>query len=276
VPYQTLDRVKNLSGVYQTSSLDALLVFGDGSLTITQRIRNPYDKTGESLTGTYPAWQTIASFRASRAGDYYVVGRIDGADAAAARALVDRTRQAESLAASGGLTGTVYVDGNRGLPHATSTTNAYDSAEWSLIGVENLFRGLGKPVVADYNSEEFGTAPAPLTAPDALYYAGWYSYFNYNDVFTWRPGAIGAHLDSASAQDFRGSRSWSAMALRRGVTATFGSVNEPYIDGIARYDEFFAYVTRGASIGEALYQSAPYGGWMIVLVGDPLYRPYAR
>ena len=37
-------------------------------------------------------------------------------------------------------------------------------------------------------------APAPVTCPDALYYAGWYQYYHYNDAFTWTIGAIGGQV----------------------------------------------------------------------------------
>ena len=48
--------------------------------------------------------------------------------------------------------------------------------------------------------QEFGTPPAPSRCEDAAFYAGWYSLDHYNDAFTWKPGAIGIHLE----QRFRG------------------------------------------------------------------------
>ena len=38
--------------------------------------------------------------------------------------------------------------------------------------------------------------------------------------------------------------------------------------------QFFLYLLQGASYGEAAYESTPAGAWMMVWVGDPLYRPY--
>ncbi len=55
-------------------------------------------------------------------------------------------------------------------------------------------------VIEDPNYAEFGTAPAPLTCPNAALYSGWYNLNHYNNVFTWNTGAIGFHLDSASAR----------------------------------------------------------------------------
>ena len=66
------------------------------------------------------------------------------------------------------------------------------------------------------------------------------------------------------------------MALRRGITATFGAISEPYISGMPEYDQFFLYLTQGASYGEAAYEATVIGAWVLLWVGDPLYRPYAK
>jgi uncharacterized protein (TIGR03790 family) len=278
VPYKVAGRIADIanSANIATVSLDALLVYGDDSLALTEALLNRYYQPGNSVTGVYEAYIPFGELRLDDALDYFMVARIDGADADAAKALVDRTEAADMLAARGMLSGTVYVDGNRGIPHPTTDEfGSYESGEWNIIGVEKVFTADGTyPVVADYQSAEFGTSPAPLTCPDALYYAGWYSFGNYNDVFTWNPGAIGGHLDSCSACDIRGMQDWSAQALRRGITATFGAVNEPYVAGMPEYDQFFKYLLDGASYGEAAYESTRVGAWMMVWVGDPLYRPY--
>lgn len=278
VPYKVEGRIDDLAGTgaKATVSLDALLAYGRGSAALGAPASNPIYQYGASLSATYQPYVPFGQLRPSLAGDYFLVARIDGADAAAAMALVDRTAEAEARVAAGTLTGTVYVDGNRGLPHpASDAFGSYEGGEWNIIGVENVMTAFGRhPVVADYDGAEFGTDPAPLTCPDALYYAGWYSFGNYNDVFTWVPGAIGGHLDSCSACDLRGDRDWSARALRRGITATFGAVNEPYVAGMPEYDQFFLYLTQGASYGEAAYESTVFGAWMVVWAGDPLYRPY--
>jgi len=278
VPYKVSDRVNDFaSGTPVTISLDALLAYGDTALTTTDSPFNPLYQNGNSVTGVYDPWIPFGQFKAAYPSDYFLVARIDGADAAAAMALVDRTAAAQLLADTGALAGTVYVDGRFGEPHpATDVFGSYEAGDWNMAGVQATFEALGTyPVVADWNPEEFGTAPALLLCPDALYYAGWYSFGNYNDVFTWNVGAIGAHLDSCSACDIRAGGDWAALALQRGITATFGAVNEPYVAGMPEYDQFFAYLTSGASFGEAAYESTIVGAWMMVWVGDPLYRPYA-
>ena len=279
VPYKVSGRIRDLAnGNFVTTSLDALLFFGpDAEDQEGPGGQNPAYQYGDSMDADYDPVVPWGELREQVAfHDRYLVARMDGADADAAIALVDRTQDAITRAAAGTLAGIVYVDGNRGLPHpAVDTFGSYEGGEWNIIGVENVFAGLGwYDVVADYDNAEFGTDPAPLSCPDALYYAGWYSFGHYNDAFTWAPGAIGGHLDSCSACDIRGERDWSAMALRRGITATFGAVNEPYVAGMPEYDQFFLYLTQGASYGEAAYESTIIGPWMMVWIGDPWYRPY--
>jgi uncharacterized protein (TIGR03790 family) len=163
--------------------------------------------------------------------------------------------------------GSVYVDWGWTTSEVPSSDvpGSYEAGELNLLRVADVFDDYGwSPIVEDSGPTEFGTAPAALDCPDALFYAGWYTYGLYNDVFSWAPGAIGAHLDSCSACDLRSGQNWSAVALQRGITATFGAVNEPYI---------FLYLSQGASFGEAAAESTYVSRWMMVWVGDPWYRP---
>jgi uncharacterized protein (TIGR03790 family) len=293
VPFEVEGIVKDLFyETYVTTSLDALMVFGDTAQALLDAaddfpIRNPAYLPGESDTQTYTPytpfaelWPTIAKDLADAGVDpqYYLVARIDGSSLSAALALIDRTETAEKLAQSGALAGIVYVDGRYGdEPPETDYTGSYEAGEWNMWGTRYLFEDLDwYDVVWDGNDEEFGTAPAPTQCPDALYFAGWYSYDHYNGCFEWAPGAIGGHLDSASAGDVRGGTNWTHEALEAGITATFGAVEEPYVAGMPEYDQFFLDLTSGASFGEAAYESTLLSQWMMVWVGDPLYRPYPQ
>ena len=60
------------------------------------------------------------------------------------------------------------------------------------------------------------------------------------------------------------------------MTATYGAVNEPYVAGMPEYDQLFLYLTQGANFAEAGYESTYVALWMMVWVGDPLYRPYPQ
>lgn len=279
-PYKVDDRVVDLADPSRrvTVSLDALLLFGRAATTLTEPVYSPLYRDGDSVTGDYPRAVTFGQQREVRGDNLYLITRIDGADAEAAKALITRAAEAEALARAGSLEGIVYVDGRFGdvEPPADAAFGSYEWGEWNMWGTRRVFADLGRwPVVWDGNEAEFGAAPAPLTCPDALFYAGWYSYYNYNDAFTWAPGAVGGHLDSCSACDLRAG-TWSAEALQRGITATFGAVNEPYVAGMPEYDQLFYALTQGATFAEAAYQSTVVGAWMMVFVGDPLYQPFDR
>jgi uncharacterized protein (TIGR03790 family) len=278
VPYKVVGRIEDIggSGLLTTTSLDALLFYGAAGSELTEAQYNPVYQDGDSATYTWTEAKTFGKARKRHDTPLYAVARLDGADADAAMALVDRALEGEALAAAGALDGIVYVDGRYGdvEPAADAAFGSYEWGEWNMWGTRHVFESLATyPVVWDGNEAEFGTEPAPLACPDALFYAGWYSYYNYNDAFTWAPGAVGGHLDSCSACDLRDA-TWSAEALQRGITATFGAVNEPYVAGMPEYDQLFLYLTQGATFGEAAYQSTVVGGWMMVFVGDPLYRPF--
>lgn len=271
VPYRVSGQVIEPYGGYATSvALDGLLFYGTAAHEITSWTDNPLYRRGNSQKANYKPYTPIGEERAEH--EVYLVSRIEGVDAEAAIELIERTELAEQTV----LDGIVYVDGNEGdTPPETDQAGSYESGEWNMWGTRYLFEELDwYPVVWDGNAEEFGTAPAPTDCPDALYYAGWYSYGNYNDCFTWTIGAIGGHLDSYSAGTPRGEGSWSGEALIDGITATFGAVNEPYVYGMPEYDQFFLYLTQGASFAEAGYESTVVGSWMMMWIGDPWYRPY--
>ncbi len=284
VPYTVSGRIDDIGipGVVATVSLDALAHPGVESWDYTFAIYAPLYQDGSSLTQESSGYKPAINLRRKPAvrepfPHVYLVSRIDGSTAEDAMALVDRTAEAEFSAQLGALAGTVYVDGQYGdVPPTTDLSGSYEAGEWNMWGTRYLFEDLSwYNVHWDGNGVELGTEPALTTCPEALYYAGWYAYYNYNDCFEWAPGAIGGHLDSCSACAFRTPGSWAYGALQDGITATFGAVAEPYVAGMPEYDQFFLYLTSGVNFGEAAYESTIVGLWMMVWIGDPLYRPYA-
>jgi hypothetical protein len=113
-----------------------------------------------------------------------------------------------------------------------------------------------------------------LRCDGAALYAGWYSLNHYNDAFSWNPGAIGIHLDSASAQNPRHGPNWAANAVARGITVTSGAIGEPYLDNLPHPDQFLLYLFEGANVGDAMFRSTRLLKWRIINIGDPLYRPF--
>ncbi len=219
-------------------------------------------------------FQTLEAYRASpRSTLIYSVWRLDGATPAIANGLVDR-----ATSAMNNLAGAVCIDLQNAI--AFTPDSGYGLGEWDLHQAATFLAQATFPVTEDLNGAEFGTAPAPLTCPSpsapVAFYAGWYSYNNYNgpSVFNFAPGSIGFHLDSFSAGDPRSGPNWVNNALQAGVTVTSGAVNEPYLQGLTRAGGLARNLLQGANVGDAFLRNTRWLKWMILNIGDPLYRPF--
>ncbi len=234
---------------------------------------NPYYAAAQSKANLYPPFQTFADYRmASEAKQIFQVWRLDGPTPTLAIGLVDKALRAET----DGLAGQGYFDNRALLNNLTAEDGGYASGDWDIYRAAEFTRQTGFAVTRDENEEEFGTAPAPLSCPGALFYAGWYSLDHYNDVFSWNPGAIGIHLDSASAKDLRGGANWAANAIIRGITVTAGATAEPYLENLPHPDGVFRNIYSGANIGDAFYRNTATLRWVVIFIGDPLYRPFPK
>ena len=202
-----------------------------------------------------------------------MVSRLDGPTPAVARALVDRALEAERR----GLKGKVYVDA-RGIRYDPKSDpgTGYGGYDESLREMARLLEQEAKlPVVLDDKPGLF----APHSCPDCALYCGWYSLANYVDCCTFVPGAVAYHIASAEAVSLRDpkARYWCKCLLDNGVAATLGPVAEPYTIGFPKPAEFFGFLVTGKyTLVECYYKTALLNSWMTVLVGDPLYNPYAR
>jgi len=65
------------------------------------------------------------------------------------------------------------------------------------------------------------------------------------------------------------------MMLEKGVAATIGPVYEPYVESFPVPEIFFSLLIDGyLSLAECYFISTPFLSWQMVLIGDPLYRPF--
>lgn len=191
------------------------------------------------------------------------VSRLDGPSVEDALGLVDRAVATERT----GLLGRAYVD--MGGIHAAGD-------RW-LEALTIQLESLGWAPAVDRD-----TAALPATARcDApVLYFGWYAS-NLNGPFAlpgfrFPPGAIAFHIHSDSAGTLRSTTTgWTGPLVARGVTATVGNVFEPYLEQTHRPDLFFRALARGARLVDAAYFSLPEFSWQAILIGDPLYRPFA-
>jgi hypothetical protein len=63
--------------------------------------------------------------------------------------------------------------------------------------------------------------------------------------------------------------------LTRGASASVGNVYEPYLAFTTDFGVMEAALLAGCNLAESYYMAQPVLSWMSVLLGDPLYRPYA-
>ncbi len=236
----------------------------------TQADVQPYFGNAQSQADYYEPYVPLATYREkSGAHRIYSVWRLDAADPALAKGLVDKALYAESH----GLSGRGCFDW-RIADIAHVADRGYGAGDWDVYRAAQFTRKAGFPVLEDGSEQEFGTPPAPLRCDGAALYAGWYSLNHYNDAFSWNAGAIGIHLDSASAVNPRSGPNWAANALKRGITVTSGAVTEPYLENLPHPDQVFLYLFQGANVGDAFVRGTRLLKWMILNIGDPLYRPF--
>jgi uncharacterized protein (TIGR03790 family) len=112
-----------------------------------------------------------------------------------------------------------------------------------------------------------------------MLYCGWYSLRQYVDAFDFVPGAVGFHAASFEAVSLKreGEQGWCKRMLEDGAAATFGAVAEPFLHSFPKPRDFFGLLLTGRfTLAECFTYTNKYNSWMIMLLGDPLYRPFAR
>jgi uncharacterized protein (TIGR03790 family) len=242
-------------------------IWGDGA---DARVDNPYNLIVHGR-GLPPPYIPFSDYRDKKeAKVIYSVWRLDGSTASAAKKLVDQAIQAETE----GLRGQVCIDRRDEELISRIPESGYGMGEWALQRAADASVKAGFNVLEDTHFAEFGTAPATLRCDKAALFAGWYALGHYNDAFSWNVGAIGIHLDSASALSPREGESWAANALKKGITVTAGAVEEPYLQGLPSPDVIFSALYDGANVGDAFMRGERWLKWMIINIGDPLYRPF--
>jgi len=196
-------------------------------------------------------------------GQVVRVARLDGPGVNDALALVDRAVAAERT----GLLGRAYVDFSQRDP----VGNAWLEAALRQLGELGFDLGVDRAPA---------TLPATARFDAPAIYFGWYSG-NMDGPFLlpgfqFPPGAIALHIHSYTATTLRSTTSgWTGPFVARGVTATVGNVNEPYLAFTHRPHLLLRQLARGRTLAEAAYYSLQALSWQAILIGDPLYRPFA-
>ncbi len=193
-----------------------------------------------------------------------MVSRLDGPDEQIVKGLIDKALAAEK----NGLTGMAYID-SRGF----ATKDIFGHFDQSLRDLAVLTNLRTQLSVKEECTEALF---APGACPQTALYCGWYSLKKYVDAFDFVDGAVGFHISSLEAVDIHdpNSSQWCPAMLRDGITATLGAVAEPYLHSFPEPAAFFRELFNSRSLVEAFYYTNPFNSWQLILIGDPLYRPF--
>ncbi|MCE0499541.1 MAG: TIGR03790 family protein, partial [Methylacidiphilales bacterium] len=197
-----------------------------------------------------------------------LVTRLDGPKPSDVHRMIDQSIWAEQNR----LAGLAVID-SRGI---TNVNDGYVSGDTWLRSARDMLTNDGWSV-------KFSEKLSPATDPcnQVALYLGWYAdsasgpWVTPPDRFV--PGAIAYHLHSYSASTVRSeTQNWVGPLIAHGATATMGTVYEPYLALTPHLDIFIKRLLMGQTFAEAAYASEVGLSWMVTVVGDPLYRPFAR
>ena len=247
-----------LTGANQRSSFDSeLALVLEENYPISGWIPNPY------FIGFKDKKNLI------KKDNVLMVSRLDGPSVPIIKRIIKDSINAEI----NGLKGTAYFDARWVMP-TNQKLSGYALYDNSIhLAADRIRESNLLPVVINNDKELF----QPGEAPDASLYCGWYSRANYVDAFIWQPGAVGYHIASSECVTLkkRNSRVWCKMMLEKGIAATIGPVGEPYVQAFPLPEVFFGLLIDGyLSLAECYQVSLPFLSWKMVLIGDPLYRPF--
>jgi uncharacterized protein (TIGR03790 family) len=199
-----------------------------------------------------------------------LVTRLDGPKPSDVHRMIDDSLWAEQNR----LAGLAVID-SRGF---TDVHNGYTSGDTWLRSARSLLMNEGWSVRFDEKPE---TIPATDPCNHVALYLGWYAENASGPWVTppdrFMPGAIAYHLHSFSASTVRSeTQNWVGPLIAHGAAATMGTVYEPYLTLTPHLDIFTKRLLMGQTFAEAAYASEVGLSWMVTVVGDPLYRPFAR
>jgi uncharacterized protein (TIGR03790 family) len=233
------------------SEVAALGAFSD---QISGPLPNPY----------FQSYKAIAEMDLSAV---LLVCRLDAPQVATVRRMITDAIETEKT----GLWGRAYIDSAH---HAPGGLGVGD--QW-LAGIRDQLHKVGVPLIYEDTPEIF---PDGYPMSDCALYYGWYAGtvagpFTQSD-FQFVPGAIAVHIHSFSASTLHDENAnWAGPLVTKGAAATIGNVYEPYLQLTAHLDVFNDRLLHGFTFAESAYMSVQTVSWMSVMVGDPLYRPYA-
>lgn len=220
-----------------------------------------------------PLYWQVSDDERKKAERTLMTCRLDGPTVEIAKQLVDDAMTAEA----NGLKGKAYFDarGQKLDVKSPQQWTGYQGYDESFREAAQLMTKAGFDVTLDDKDPVFPKD----SCPDAALYAGWYSHGTFVDSFTFPTGAIAYHLASSEAVSLRkgDTKLWCPNLLKKGVAVTLGPVAEPYTVAFPKASEFFGFLATGKyTVVECYARTTVIASWMMTLVGDPLYNPFAK
>ncbi|MBK8978404.1 MAG: TIGR03790 family protein [Planctomycetes bacterium] len=135
--------------------------------------------------------------------------------------------------------------------------------------------GLGAEVLTKGTGDQDGVLPRGRT--DVLGVCAGIASFDWSTCgSTFAPGALAEHLTSFGAHFGTAGQTKCVKFLEAGAAGTCGTVAEPYaVPHKFPAPWMHVHYARGCAFAEALYQSVA-GPYQLLVLGDPLARPFAR
>ncbi|HSH38767.1 MAG TPA: TIGR03790 family protein [Chthoniobacterales bacterium] len=214
-----------------------------------------------------PYFQSYRAIAETENAPVMLVCRLDAPSAQTVRRMINDAVETEK----NGLWGRAFVDG------AANTGGGLEVGDRWLAETMQQLRKSGVPVVYDEAQPVF---PEGYPVSDCAVYYGWYSdrvagpFAQHSFRFT--PGAVAVHIHSYSASTLRDpTANWVGPLLTQGAAASLGNVYEPFLQLTTNLSIMNDRLLHGFTFAESAYMGTPAVSWMQVMVGDPLYRPYA-
>jgi uncharacterized protein (TIGR03790 family) len=202
-----------------------------------------------------------------------MVMRLDAPQSGMVRDIILASLRAER----DGLKGKVVLD-SRGID-AAGDAGKFGGYGWYDQSIRNLARFVRTKTRLPLLHDDSNDLLPPKSADNVAIYCGWYSVRNYVPSVQLAPGAVGFHVASFELASLRNpdEKGWVPNLIRDGIVASLGSVDEPYLASFPQADEFFPLLFTGKlTLAEVYWRTTPYTSWMIAMIGDPLYRPFAK
>jgi len=225
---------------------------------------NPLYLRGQNLTGAADP----------RALQMVYVMRLDGPDLKTITRMVEDAMATEMAGLEGPVFGDAMgLDGNTGMA----------VADYSIRAAIDRLSGAGFAATLDLNQADWRQPAGGVgeQAAGAAFYIGWYDLQNFQDIFGKQGlarGAIAWHIASDEAVNLwdTNSKEWCINLMRRGAAVTLGPAFEPYVGAFPKAEVLVESLLTGRTIAESYWLALPHVSWAMVILGDPLYRPFAQ